>query len=129
MEATFGDKIRNGSFFSIRCGHMARHSLKRVAAILLIVLLTILDAVFTLELVSHGAAEMNPIMCYYLNQGPVVFFGVKYMLTCGSLLLVLALNDACGIKAKIPVKTFLAFQVIALGLVVQWEAYLMLFVI
>ena len=127
MEAIFCGRISKGRFLPIRCGSMARHSLKTGAAILLIMVLTILDAVFTLELVSHGASEMNPIMCYYLDQGPAIFFGVKYMLTCGSLLLVLALNDAYGVKGKVPVRTFLAFQVIALALVVQWEAYLMLF--
>jgi hypothetical protein len=38
-----------------------------LAAILLILSLSILDAIFTMDLVSHGAEELNPVMAYYLN--------------------------------------------------------------
>ena len=77
METIFSHRIWNGSFFSIRYGHTARHSLQTAAVILLVLLLTIFDAVVTLELVSLGAAEMNPIMCCYLNQGPPRIFRSK----------------------------------------------------
>jgi hypothetical protein len=97
------------------------------ATILLIVVLTILDTFFTLELVSHGATEINPIMCYYLNHGPLVFFAVKYTVTSTSIFLVLAIKESYGRKTTVPLGTFLAFPVIALGLVVSWEVYLIYF--
>jgi hypothetical protein len=97
---------------------------KRVAAVLLIVVLTIVDAVFTLELVNRGAREINPIMCYYLSHGSLAFFGVKYLLTCISLLVVLALDSVYGHKRRVPVKALFTFQLAALALVVHWQMYL-----
>ena len=106
---------------------MTIHSSKTFATILLIIFLSILDAFFTIELISLGGKETNPIMCYYLRHGPLVFFAVKYLLTCASILLVLALKEGYGAKFRVPVRTFLAFQIIALGIVVQWEVYLIYF--
>jgi hypothetical protein len=37
------------------------------AAALCTIALSIVDAYFTLDLVSRGAEELNPIMSYYLN--------------------------------------------------------------
>lgn len=106
---------------------MTMHSSKSFATILLIVVLTILDTLFTLELVSNGATEINPIMCYYLNHGPLVFFAVKYAVTCASILLVLALKQSYSPKTTVPLGTFLTFAVIVLGAVILWEVYLMYF--
>jgi hypothetical protein len=106
---------------------MTVHDSKTFAIILLIISLSILDAFFTLELISLGATETNPIMCYYLEHGPLVFFIIKYLLTSASILLVLALKEGYGARFTVPVKTLLAFQVIALGIVVQWELYLIYF--
>ena len=106
---------------------MALHDSKTFAIILLIISLSILDAFFTLEIISLGGRETNPIMCYYLKHGSLVFFAVKYLLTCASILLVLALKERYGARFTVPVKAFLAFQVIALGMVVQWEVYLIYF--
>ena len=101
-----------------------RHSLDTLAAILLIVLLSILDAFFTLDLVSHGAVELNPVMAYYLDHGPLVFFGVKYLLTCASIVLILLIKDIHFIKTKVQTKTLFVLLIIPLALVVQWELYL-----
>jgi len=97
---------------------------KTVAAIILIVALTIADTVLTLELVSRGAKELNPVMRYYLGHGPLMFFGVKYLLTCTSVLLILMLESAYGHQSVVPVTAFLTFQLAALALVVHWQLYL-----
>jgi len=99
-----------------------------LAAILLIVSLSILDAVFTLDLVSHGAKELNPVMAYYLNHGPLVFFGVKYFLTCASIVLVLLIKDIYSTKSKVQTKILFVLLMIPFALVVQWELYLIFFV-
>ena len=57
---------------------LERHGPKALAAILLIIMLSVLDAFFTLYLISKGASELNPIMNYFLEQSPIVFFGVKF---------------------------------------------------
>jgi len=108
-------------------GGMMVHDSKTFAMILLIISLSILDAFFTLEIISLGGTETNPIMRYYLEHGPLVFFIVKYLLTSASILLVLALKEGYGARSTVPARTFLAFQVIALGTVVQWEVYLIYF--
>ena len=58
-----------------------RFSPKTYAAIYLIIILSVLDAFFTVDLVSRGATELNPVMAYYLSHGPIVFFWTKYLLT------------------------------------------------
>jgi len=99
-----------------------RHGSKTLAAILLIVSLSILDAIFTLDLVSHGAEELNPVMAYYLNHGPLVFFGVKYFLTCASIALILLIRDIA--KTKLQAKITFVLSMIPFALVVYWELYL-----
>ena len=67
-----------------------RYSAKTLAVVLLIILLSILDAIFTLELIHHrGARELNPVMAYCLDYGVLTFFWVKYLLTCAAVLIVL----------------------------------------
>ncbi len=105
---------------------IGRHGSKTLAAILLIISLSILDAIFTLDLVSHGAKELNPVMAYYLNHGPLVFFGVKYFLTCASIVLILLIRDIT--KAKLQAKILFVLFMISFALVVQWELYLIFFV-
>ncbi len=105
---------------------IVRYGSKTLAAILLIISLTILDAIFTLDLVSHGAKELNPVMAYYLNHGALVFFGVKYFLTCASIVLILLIRDIT--KAKLQAKILFVLFMISFALVVQWELYLIFFV-
>ena len=102
-----------------------RHNPKTFAIILAIIMLSILDAIFTLELIHNGAAEVNPIMAYYLNFGPIVFFGAKYMLTCASILLIFLNQHAYILKNRVPMKVFYLFLIIPYILVVQWEIYLL----
>ena len=105
-----------------RSHKIGRHSFMTLAAILLILSLSILDAIFTLDLVSHGAVELNPVMAYYLNHGPLVFFGVKYFLTCASIVLVLLIRDIT--KTKLKAKILFVLFMIPFALVVLWELYL-----
>jgi len=109
-----------------RSHKIGRHSFMTLAAILLIVSLSILDAIFTLDLVSHGAEELNPVMAYYLDHGPLVFFGVKYFLTCASIVLILLIRD--NTKAKLQTKILFVLFIIPFALVIQWELYLIFFV-
>ena len=102
-----------------------RHGHKTFILILLIVSLSVLDAIFTLNLVSRGAAELNPIMNYYLNRGPVVFFVTKYLLTFASILLILLYQHAYLFRTRLKVKSLFLLFVISFALIVQWELYLM----
>jgi hypothetical protein len=102
-----------------------RHSAKTLAIILTIIMLSILDAIFTLKLMNEGATELNPIMAYYLNLGPMVFFGVKYSLTCASVLLVFFNQHVYIFKNRVQMKVLYLVLIIPYALVVQWELYLL----
>ncbi len=52
-----------------------------VIIIILPVILSILDALFTLCLLTKGGSEINPIMEILINQNPAIFFVFKLLLT------------------------------------------------
>ena len=118
------------SFFRRKEDHkisqqLDRHNPKTFAIILSIIMLSIMDAIFTLELIHNGAAEVNPIMAYYLNIGPIVFFSAKYLLTCASILLIFLNQHAYILNNRVPMKILYLFLIIPYVLVVQWEIYLL----
>ena len=96
-----------------------RHSRRTLAVIMLIIALSILDAVFTLVLINRGASEINPIMA----------FGVKYLLTCASVLIILLNKNRYIFRTRVRGKILLGCLVIPFALVVHWEIYLILFVL
>jgi hypothetical protein len=102
------------------------HSPKTLIVILLIILLSITDAYLTLHLTSRGAVELNPIMAYYLDHSPFAFFGMKYLLTCASIIVILTIKDLYLFKTRVQGKVIFLFHLIVLSSVVQWELYLLL---
>ena len=102
-----------------------RHSSRTLAVILLIVILSIIDAVLTLHLVDHGATELNPVMNYYLGHGPLAFFWVKYMLTSAALIIVLTNKTAHLFNTRFQVKILFVVFLVPFVLVIQWEVYLL----
>jgi hypothetical protein len=103
-----------------------RYNYKILAAILLIIALSTLDAIFTLVLVSRGAEEVNPFMAYYLDRSPLLFFWVKYLMTCASIILILFSTNTYLFKTKIQAKTLFFLVPIPFVLVVQWQVRLIL---
>ncbi len=61
--------------------------------LLLAVILSTLDAVFTLIILAHGGEELNPFMALLLEQGVSGFFWFKFLLTSGALLVALLHRD------------------------------------
>jgi hypothetical protein len=104
-----------------------QHGSRTFAASMIIILLSVLDAYFTLDLVNRGAEELNPIMAYYLERGPIIFFSVKYLLTWASLTVILTLKEGSLFGVRIQRKSLLWLFMIALALVVQWELVLIHF--
>ena len=102
-----------------------RHSSKTLAVILLIVMLSIIDAILTLHLVDRGATELNPIMDYYLGHGPLTFFWVKYMLTSVALIIILTNKTAYLFNTRFQVKILFVVFLVPFVLVIQWELYLL----
>jgi hypothetical protein len=63
-----------------------------VASGVLMLVLTLVDGVFTLVLLDAGCQEMNPAMGYLLGIGPMAFLLGKYALTAAFLPVSLVLN-------------------------------------
>lgn len=103
-----------------------RHSPKTLAVILLITLLSITDAYLTLHLISRGAVELNPIMAYYLDQSALAFFGIKYLLTWASIVVILFIKDLYLFRTRVQGKILFVFHLVVLTSVVKWELYLLL---
>ena len=89
-----------------------------------VLILSLLDALLTLVLLSQGASELNPVMLYYLGHGPMVFLFVKYGLTVLSLFIVVVSYDALIHRYKISSKILPLFATLFGGVVV-WELYLL----
>ena len=71
----------------------SHHGPGTFAAVLLIMILCVADSYLTIDLVSRGAEELNPIMAYSLNQSPLLFFIVKYSITCAVIMMILVTGD------------------------------------
>ena len=57
------------------------------SAALLLMLLCILDAYFTLMLLAYGSTELNPILAWALKTHVLVFFLLKYTVTAASVMI------------------------------------------
>lgn len=105
------------------------YSPRLFAAILSIILLSVTDAYFTLDLVGRGAKELNPIMAYYLEKSPLVFFAVKYLITCAAILITMSVKADTRFAGGLQRRFLFAFYIIALALVVQWQVFLLLYAV
>lgn len=94
------------------------------AAIVLILFLTIVDALLTLFLIDFGASEINPIMAYFLNFGPFTFMGVKYFLTCFSVIILLIFNNVFLKTLKIFTRSLFSYVIGLFMIVIGWELFL-----
>jgi hypothetical protein len=101
------------------------HGPKTFAAILVILMLSVIDAFLTLDLVHRGASEMNPVMAFYLDQSPLLFFSVKYFLTWAAVLMILNIKDRTFLGTRFRGKSLFVFFIVILALVVQWELVLL----
>lgn len=93
-------------------------------AIVVILFLSIIDAFLTLFLIDCGASEINPVMAYLLNFGPFTFIGVKYFLTCYSVIVILIFNNLFLKKLKIFTRSLFTYAIGVFSLVVGWELFL-----
>ena len=93
--------------------------------IIIILSLSLLDALLTLILLSQGAKELNPVMRYFLSHGPRVFISVKYGLTVLSVLIIVFVKEAFSTRYRIGTDIFLHIFAAFFGSVVVWEFYLL----
>lgn len=100
---------------------------KLLARILFVLLLSFLDAFFTLYLLHMGAVETNPVMAFFLQFGPAVFMVAKYGITviCVAAMLLGPLH--MGEKGEKLADRLFYFLAGAFEIVILWELYLIFF--
>lgn len=105
-----------------------RYSSNIFAAIVLILLLSILDALLTLYLIDNGSTEMNPVMSYFLKYGPYVFMGAKYFLTCLGVVILLLFRNTLRKRSVTHAQNIFSYIIGVFTTVVIWELCLIFFV-
>jgi len=98
-----------------------RYNSRILGLIILILTLSILDAELTLILVENGAKEINPLLAYFLNHGPLFFLGIKYFLTSAAIILILFCKDFYIFNTRIKAKMLFFLLPIPFFLVIQWQ--------
>lgn len=93
-------------------------------AIVLVLLLSVADAILTLLLVDFGASEMNPVMAYFLTLGPYVFMLAKYVLTTLSVIIILMASQSKIRPLKLHVRDLFKYFAGGFAAIVAWELVL-----
>ena len=106
-----------------------RYSSNIFAAIVLILLLSVLDALLTLYLIDHGSTELNPVMSYFLKYGPFVFMGAKYFLTCVGVVILLLFRNTLRKRSVAHAQNIFSYIIGAFTTVIVWEICLIFFVV
>lgn len=105
------------------------YSLRVFAIIIGIILLSLTDALLTLYLIRHGAAEANPIMEHFLRYGTLPFLAAKYLLTTASIVLLLIYKNVYIFGTRIRAKYLFIVIFLIFASVVVWEVFLIFFVL
>ena len=106
-----------------------RYSSNIFAAIVLILLLSVLDALLTLYLIDRGSTELNPVMSHFLKYGPFVFMGAKYFLTCMGVVILLLFRNALRKRSVSHAQHLFNYIIGAFATVIVWEICLIFFVV
>ena len=106
-----------------------RYSSNIFAAIVLILLLSVLDALLTLYLIDRGSTELNPVMSHFLKYGPFVFMGAKYFLTCMGVVILLLFRNALRKRSVSHARHLFNYIIGAFTTVIVWEICLIFFVV
>jgi len=88
--------------------------------------LSLVDAFLTLELIACGASELNPVMDYCLQLGPLHFLAAKYILTASGLLFILVHKDYPLLSGRIKGMNVLVCVPVLYALLVFYEMMLLL---
>ena len=95
-----------------------------LVAILLVVILSISDGLFTLHLIGRGAYEENPVMAWFLKLGTWPFMIAKFFLTCGAILIMLVFHNVYFYPLRFKVKFLIpVFAAVFVG-VISWQVFL-----
>jgi len=89
-------------------------------AALAIIVLSVLDYIFTMFILSSGGTELNLLMDHVIQQSSATFFAVKYSLTALAVLLLLSHHQHTLLRT-VKVKTILYLMVVGYSSLVMYE--------
>lgn len=93
-------------------------------SIILVLVLSVIDAFLTLYLMDHGAIELNPVMAFFIELGSLPFILAKYCLTAFSVLIVVIFNYYFFRHLRIFTRNLLHLFTLGFSLVIVWEIVL-----
>jgi hypothetical protein len=93
--------------------------------LVLVLLLSVADALLTLWLLDSGAVELNPVMAYFIDMGENAFMSAKYFLTAFAVVIVVILHYAFVRYSRLRLAALLHLFACCFGAVVAWELVLM----
>jgi hypothetical protein len=99
-----------------------------LVAVMLLVILSISDGLFTLHLIEHGATEENPVMAWFLNLGAWPFMLAKFLFTCSAVLILLVYHNFYFRPFRVYVKTIIPAFLVAFIIVLFWQLFLNLII-
>ena len=112
-----------------RTFYFDRYSSNLFAAIVAIIMLSVLDALLTLYLLDNGSTEVNPVMAYFIEHGPFIFMMAKYFFTCLSVILLLLFRNVMLKRSITHTQHLFSYIICAFATVIAWELYLIFFVV
>jgi hypothetical protein len=112
-----------------RTFYFDRYSSNLFAAIIAILMLSVLDALLTLYLIDNGSTELNPVMSYFIEYGPFVFMGAKYFLTCTGVIILLLFRNVLRKRSITHTQHIFSYIIVAFSTVIAWELFLIFFVV
>jgi hypothetical protein len=99
-----------------------------LVAIMLLAILSLSDGLFTLHLIELGATEENPVMAWFLSQGPRPFMIAKFMLTSSAIIILLVFHNAYFRPLRIQVKTLIPAFAAVFVAVLFWQLFINLLI-
>lgn len=109
--------------------YVDRYGYPAVFAFVVTLLFSLADAFFTMKLVASGAEELNPVMAYFLQFGPVPFVVAKYLLTASGLTWLLIHKDYPMFNGRITGKALFLFVPIGYTALLIYEIFLVVVVL
>jgi len=90
---------------------------------LLLILLSILDSIFTIAIVGQGGIELNPIMGSALEQGNLIFFLIKFTLVVICVTILVTIHNVYKIEE---IQKILSFFILVYSGIISLEMYLII---
>jgi len=97
---------------------------KILTGALLLILFSVLDAFFTLQLLEHGSTELNPFLATMLEKDAMWFFITKYLITAFCVIWLVAHKKFTflGVKGR----TILLLSVVMYAMLITYQLSMLL---